>query len=1302
MPSFGPRSLPLHTLDSICADLVSGRTVDVGTEEQFELPDEATRSALEWYRRRGASKWAAPVTAAAGEELVDAIQSAPPTLPVMRTQAIDSSSRRLTLKRLEAHRFAGLHMFGTPSQAPPNFIQEFSPQLTLFEGQNGSGKTSLINAVVWVLTGRILRSQREPERPGEFECWIENEDDNGARTAHKLNSVTPLPNVGDYRPDKGGIPSDTWVELIFEDENGKELAPVRRTHQRVAQGRPVDTEPNLNILGVDPIALRVGTLMPAILPHIKVGSESEFGRAVAQLTGLSGLTDLADNARRARDKIDREFMPAKKKEVVAADGSYNRARADLMAEMSERSAIASPIMVPPPSSDPTIDQALIELGNHFEAAKATALSAAKSVLGDAFDPNDPALRADLEANVGPALAEVQQIGRMRSLARLADFRNLSDEQLTTTAARISDIQREAETLRGLATSPLEAGRARLYARLASWLADHPEFAQDDDTCSICGGTIVDKLDPVTGRSIQKHIREARSTDVFIGQTLKQWAKSLLGEISQNLPESLQLEIQRDLPPHPIDLIRDGLTSELFATEPFRGVLRSLRQAVEADFDMACSDIPSLEAPPTIDLPPECAELTRSLRRLARAIQFARWRQRNDSFVRQVFEQVIGKKPAPGLAIKSASLRSHLYSLEKIVTDVAPLNKAINACDRLRADLKKRRSCEKRIHEYEVASSALFNITKLGSLADTQVDELRRSLHADATKWRRRIYLGAFPSTAQELVDTAMSRRGELDLVVGSGLVSAPAQHVANSSALRASLVAFFLAFWEYVLKTRGGLRLLILDDPQELFDEGNRERLAEANLALVAIGAQIVIATHDSRFAAYISRLALPARSRHSVFPATPNRPVVRTPLFEAEINQRKKSFENNIDDPALARTYAESCRVFLEAMVADLFDDPSYSAWIRAMPSPTLSNFVDRLKSLTTGSPQGMFSASVFQEFVCHPGLIYNSATARLLNKAHHAQRETITAAEVAECKDQLADLVKLADKMHEECRRWRRRDHGIVLTKAVATLAPLSPSVAPNIKVEVCPDLAAFTGWRPAGPSQESSNPLDASILAGKAFFGLRRDNFGFSAPRGAIAIVEADALPVADRHLVVARYGDRVYARRLIRDGSSDFVGLTAETPDPRRSPKTVVLPSSEVSLHPVVGVIFQSGLSFGLGQDEAVLIDGVGLLEKITIAYRIKDDSAVPLALPKQVVLGSHAIRLDELRNYENALVAIYLDDGSSLFKRVGKALAGELAHLRLFESIGGLGDAQILAVEKHQAGVPRIDQIRLISGVLYLA
>jgi hypothetical protein len=82
-------------------------------------------------------------------------------------------------------------------------------------------------------------------------------------------------------------------------------------------------------------------------------------------------------------------------------------------------------------------------------------------------------------------------------------------------------------------------------------------------------------------------------------------------------------------------------------------------------------------------------------------------------------------------------------------------------------------------------------------------------------------------------------------------------------------------------------------------------------------------------------------------------------------------------------------------------------------------------------------------------------------------------------------------------------------------------------------------------------------------------------------------------------------------LLRSDDSSIIALTAETPDPRPSPKTKFLPATDVGLHQVVGVFFNHGIVVGPGKEEAVLIDDSDLLERVEIAFRIVDDSAVPL-------------------------------------------------------------------------------------------
>ena len=1303
MPESAPRPLHLHTLDSLLADLVSGRAVSVGDTATFALLNDRARSALQWYRKRGAANWSANVSVAHGEELVDAIKLAPPEVPALPARPANANQRRLTLVKLQAHRFAGLHKFGTPAAPPPDYICEYLTPLTLFEGRNGSGKTSLANAILWCLTGEILRPQREPEKASEeFECSVAGDDPGQQPTSHRLTPVTPIPDVDQFRPDQGWVPADTWVELTFIDETGTALPPIRRSQKRTAQGKLEEIPPDLSLLGIDPIAVRIGTVMPGLLPLIKVGHESELGRAVAQLTGLSSLTDLAAHSQRAKTKIDKEFIKTKTEERNQIDSRYETARGDLEKELEPHPSLAPPKAVPPPSDDASIEATLNEILAHFESKKASAFDSVRSILGDEFDPTDSKRRADLEKSIVPALSDVAQPQRLPSMARLKGFRELTAEQLTAATAKISEILAEATTLNSLAKDPSSAARARLYAHIATWLEDHPDAARDDDSCVVCGGIITDVIDPVTGKLVKAHIHEARTDAALLSQTLSRWSHAALGNLTQSLPTSLQGELGTDLPAHPCDLIRKAIIDELFALDSFSGELAKLKAETANAFDEEATQKPALRDETPISLPVGCQALEKALKRLDLALRFAIWRRDNDSFARKIFENVLGRRPKDGEAAERITLTGKLVELNGIVVGAEPITKVLVLCGRLNDEMKRRRAAQKRLDDYQAASVALASLLELGDLADRQVDELRNALRSEAQKWRARIYMSTFPSLAHELVDTPMGRKGQVGLVVKTGGVSAPAQHIANSSALRASLVGFFFAFWEHVLKNRGGLRTLVLDDPQELLDDENRERLAASFEYLIEAGAQLVVTSYDRRFAGAVARVPGGTVVEHlAVHPATVNQPVIRTTPHETEIRARKALYDKDRNAEEPARSFTDGCRVFLEAVLGDVFDDPAHSAWAKDNPNPTLAAFVNRLRPYISAGPGGMFAMQVFKDFIAHPALVDNSPVLTLMNKSHHGNRQDIRPGDVAECANDLLQIVELAGRMYEECSRWKRRDVVRPAEDASELPPPLVAMPTPALHLIICPDLAAFTQQAPAAESQETVEPFDTNLLAGKCTFYLRRPNFGFAAPQGALAIVEALPGPVLDRRLVIARHGKAVYARRFLHSKGSTLIGLTAEVLDPRRrSPTTLFLPEAEVALHQVAGVLFDHDITVEQGQDEAVSVDAARVFARVETAFRVVDESAVPLALPKQIVLGGASIDLAVIGRHEDALVALTLDDGSSIFKRVGSALPGNLAHLRQFESIGGLGSSQVLAIGKEQAGVTGVRSIRRIIGVIY--
>jgi hypothetical protein len=937
--------------------------------------------------------------------------------------------------------------------------------------------------------------------------------------------------------------------------------------------------------------------MPGLLPLIRVGSESELGRAVSQLTGLSALVDLADHARRAKTKIDKEFVKAKTTDRDKADREFSTAKSDLERILHANETLRPPTTIPQPSGDPGLEQSLREITEHFEHRKAAAFESARGILGERFDPTNLAVLSDLEGNIDRALERASQPQGLASAARLGSLRRLAPEQIDAAAALIESIRIEANALDTLARDPSIAARTRLYARVATWVADHPDPNREEDTCIVCGGNIEDALDPVTGKPVKVHMHEAALNAALLSQTIGRWAESAHGLLLRNLPEALRAETVTDLPAHPCDLLRAAFTDELFAFEPFKGVLGELKAQTAATLDDVVKNRTNIEDHSDIALPKGAEFLIAALSRLDRAIRFARWRQANDNLAREILARVIGRLPKPGQTSENVTVTGKLLDLQATVKAAKPVSEALIQCDRLRRHLRSRRTAEFQLRDYAVASAALADLIGLGQLADEQVDQLRTTLSKGAAEWRSRIYLGAFPDTAHELVDTGMGRKGEIDLVVQTGGVSAPAQHVTNASALRASLVAFFLAFWEFVLNERGGLVILALDDPQELLDDENRERLAAALAAIIDVGGQLFVTSYDPRFCAYASRLPLTGGIEHlEVHPATRQQPVVRTTPPLPVIKQRKDRFEadRNAEEPA--RDFADGCRVFLEAKLGDIFDDPAHAAWAMANPDPTLATFIQRLRPTVRSGTNGMFGAPVFRRFIEHRALIDKSPVLTLMNKAHHGRRQEIRAADVAQCANDLNDLVDLVEQMFEECYRWRRRDAPRDQSRyeAPPTLAP-TPCV--GLSIQICQDLAAFTQGSPLGASEKPPQPLDTDLLSSAAIYYLRRSNFGFAAPLGSLAVVEAMPAPGRDRSLVIARHESATYARRLVRSATSSVIGLTADVPDPRsRTPKTIILPEAEVAIHRVMGIIFDHSLKFANGQDEAVLVDAGDVLRQ----------------------------------------------------------------------------------------------------------
>jgi len=1311
---FHVRQLYLHTLDSLCNDLVGGYAIEYGDEGNLFKLDEPSRSVLDWYRINQ-NQWQKNLRLDDVKAIVSAIEKEPPELVPYEFSETGDNKKLLGLVKVEAHRFAGIHSYGTEAEAPNTYIFKPSKPVTLFEGANGSGKTSLVNAVIWCLTGEIIRPQRAPER-GNEEFGFEITHDAGGSTSHTLPPVTPLPRNDIYTPDASTekVPVDTWVELTFLDQDGNTHS-IRRSINRTNRGKINETAPNLSSLKLDPISFKLGTTMPALIPFIRVGQQSELGKAVAELTGLSALIHLSRHADKVSKKISGDLTKKAEEEIKNADDSYDKIMTELETKFIETPSIKPTEDVPSISDDKKIENELIPIKEHLENCKAQSFAHAKTVLGDAFDPDDSEMRKELEGKIAPALSKINEITNLPSISRLSGIEQLKDEQIEAVENTITNILSEANILSELANKPKMAERKRLYARVAAWIQEYCETPSEIDNCPVCQTGLKDSIDPVTNSPVKEHINEAlKSNSELISQTIANWIKTASGMLAKDLPSVLHTELTMELPDHPIDLVKRALSDELYETDPFLGVLSSLKSNMENLYKNVFPEKERLDGEitklPQIILP-DGNNLQKHIDVIERALVFSKWCNSNSNELKKIFAQVIGASGASdemnSNEISDVSpLKDRLKALLNITKSAKPINECLDKIGKMEEALKLRREEEKQIRAYTVTTEALKPLTELGKLADQQVKDLQIKLKGSTKKWVNHVYRNAYVKSGHILKNTKVAPEGALSITVGSNGALAPAEHVSNASALRASLLGFYFAFWEYVIKQRGGLQLIILDDPQELLDEENEERLADMLPLLTKIKAQLLVTTHDQRFATMVAKTGKASGDieHRSVHPVNIERLTLQTPLSVGDLEKKKDNYKRDVDVAMAAQDYVAECRVFIEARLADLLDDPAYAV---TNHKPTLATYLNHIRSLVKSNPgHEFFCSTAVTQFCGDSALQDNVGCLKLLNKAHHEDKRNITPSDVYQASGDLERLSKLAENLHSEFRRWRRREPVDEEMNVADNVATLTVVEKPEFSVLIIPDLVAFTSQTPEGDSQDVEHDnFSGDWFESKALFYIKNEMFGFSAPAGSIVIVEADEDLPKDQSLVIAKYRGAMLARRLLRENSnSTSITLTTVNPDPTMRPPSISTYTNHTILYRVVGVLFNATVPTEISKKhDAIQLDNSEILQHIKVCCRVRDNSAVPIALNKQLVLGGSEIALDQLSAHQGEYVALSLKNSSTLFKRVGKSLSGDMSHLFQFESIGGLGSSEIVSLKddsKQNYGCPVIEAARTVLGVIY--
>lgn len=1312
------------TLDEVVQHLAAGNVLHVSGGEEFSLPLQDSRTLLTFYSQNRQAYWnpdkVANILDGEIDRLLDALDrpakvSAPSSRPT-------SEQQRWQLISVTAHRFRGLHRHCDGNGHDPKpFTLDLTRHATLFRGFNGAGKTSLISAICWCLTGYGHRSQGLPS-PLHLPITIQiagEEEEGGVNRSFELPPIVPIPTEEELVAVGGQPKIDTWVRLKFRSLiDGREIEVERRL-EREGKKNFKTTPVGLGQLGLSDLALQVGTLMPGIAAATRFDDKTTLSQAVSTLTGLRPLAHFGLRSRRLHGHLTGKYTNTATEEQERWEASAIQQVAtlgDLLKE-SEGLPDLSCVLAPKDTAAEEWKTGLDRAEELLKEAEERAAADARLVIGT-LPPltNESEIRrfdtAIKAADNCFSFAALRGLPAMQLTKGLGD---LNDSDLSDAEGILLEIEREASRLVSELSHVERADRVRLYGLVAKWHeATHP--GHPFTACPVCDRDLLQPgaipTDALLDKSVADALEDARKADMALLKTAAEWERDTKKGLRDRLPEKIRRFIDEKLPDDLSSLYGTALSKQVFDLAEFPDSLKAMSKGVAALCSTAWEKAPQREPVPGVNLPaevPDNEQLRAVIKNVRRAIALARYRAANADFAQGAVTQVLrtdldeAELPADGRTVQGqlAVLRSYL----EVATVFAGIRRQLT---QIRASCEGWAKARKRIEKLARAASAVEPFKGFPELVHSQVAGLLSDLQDQASAWSQRMYKAHFVQ-AHEYAGLDRAKSDGFTFLAAQGKHLVEAHHVMNASALRAYLSAFVLALWQQIWSRSGGISTILMDDPQDLLDPGNVANLAATVPSLIAEGMNPIIVSNDFGFIPAIEGFVAARRGPSGAVQteiwefsaiSTSKCTVSLAPVAD-EVRQKGELWQKaDPNDVSLARAFVHPVRIRIEIKLWDLLgSDPA------VLQDPTLGDLLGKIANARNRGEKP-FNEDPFKKLLDLAELKPGARFRDVINKAHHGRADEITPGE-AEIVWKGYEAVFLAiDSCWLAYARFMGRlppEEAVAEAhRATPQLKLVSLSASP---VPVVGRLAAHAAGAPLTTIEQATGQLDLLGLGDVSLFTLRASTLGLVAFPGQTLIVSATA-EVKNGDLAVVRTPGRTFARRIGIDRAdpSRIVLETMPSTNPR-TPQTHFIQRSSAQVSKVIGVLFDETVATR-SQDEAVPADSSPILEQVVAAAEVVGDSAFPVALDAGHVLLGTAPSLSLLDGRILAVVTRQDEFAAEHFaylKRLGKAMPGSRS-IYYLENVGQTGQGEYVQFPAADitpvSGIPIVDQSWKVLGTLF--
>lgn len=1313
-------------LEELVSALLTGQPVITPSGgEQFVLKNDDSRRILSYYARRR-DLWPRAKMVQA-REIDDILRALAGKTPAPRaTKRNSASPKRLwKLRRLEAHRFAGLHKHcGAQGEDPDDFVLEIERDVNLMSGFNGAGKTALQNVIIWCLTGKALRSQHMPadvHEPMEvYQSASEDDDESQIEDpGFALPPIVPIPSDAELEALDGQAKIDTWAQLTFCAEGSNDICVVRRSLSVSERGSIRMSVTGLQELGIPDVAVEAGTLMPGIAAHMRFDEKTTFAQALAQLTGLKPLEDLSRRSKRIVKRLGTDERRKSEAEAAQIKGEFKSKRQNILDAWSAQPDLGDPANMVAPDEEAGEDQSknsISEARKWLEEKKKTLESAAEIILGQALQLVS---RQDVDNTLqqlrnAADLIKPSALGGLPSVALIKSLRAVSDGDIGTAESLIEDMVSRATAVAERLRNKMEAARWQLYAKVAAWHREH-HLGADLENCPVCGADL-DMVPPdaLVDKDVKEALRLCAEANADAAKGVEEWQQDAAREFLERLPESLRAFADKVPPPGLLEIYRKAYLEELLADRTFGGRLQALKRNAAALWEeaVAAAALPNMPTAKTVRWPDEfkSGKLAARVGNVTQASRLSKHRSASADGLKRLIERYIaasghvetrractteGEQPQPD----KLPLRDQIETLRRCVENTAPIVSLLRQIDEAETTRKQYAAQVARLDLIDRAIDAIGEFAGFETLVFQQVSGLMQILDRGTKEWLGRIYSPHYLGGPTYCGFDATEEKG-IGLRAGIGNMQMPAHKIMNSSLLRACVWAFVFSLWERVQSNVGGIDCVLLDDPQTHFDPINAENLAAAIPQMPAHGMRPVITSNDYRFLSAI-RDKLPRQSTgvpswHALVinPISSSRLTAAVSPAVEEIYELQKDWQADENNSVKAQQFVSMVRLYVENRLWDLLaTDPMI------MHKPTLADLVQALRSARNNGERP-FDEAPFEALLSHTALRDMAPFYVTINKAHHRLHEItpFEAEQVSDAFDQIDRLLRSCSAAYARFMgRLTREDRDLFLIDTPPAPAPVA---LPKRLMPLLGEVSARSTVNVLALARPGET-FDLNELGDIALYGVRSPGLGSFALQGQVVIVslEQDAI---DGDPVVALSDGKIYLRRLLGDRRDPSrVAVACDRTGTDRVPPTLVLPRARTRLLPVIGVLYEQE-TFG-GKEEACLIDIAKILDKNLVAARVTDDSGYPVIQSGDVVLleAVKSPSAQEIARLEDRIVVATTDSTTDTFAYL-KRLSGEISPgVRILENVGIKGSALAICMraEVTASGIPRLQALWRVHGTL---